>query len=116
MLKIVAQSNIVKSYNLGNLSAIQKKKVLHNFVYFNGKKILIIDNTGIYPNNSKPDIVLLTQSTKINVDRLLIALKPKIVIADGSNYRIIQKQWKESCKKHKIPFHATAEKGFYKLN
>ncbi|MEC5164992.1 competence protein ComEC [Flavobacterium sp. PL11] len=116
LLKSVTENNILQSYNLENMSKIHKKIVLHNFIYFNGKKILIVDISAIYPANNRPDIILLTQSTKINVDRLLMVLKPKIVIADGSNYRNIQKKWKESCRKYKIPFHTTAEKGFYKLD
>jgi competence protein ComEC len=41
--------------------------------------------------------------------------KPKMVVADGSNFRTIQKLWKATCLKQKIPFHATGEKGFYRL-
>jgi len=58
----------------------------------------------------------LTQSSKINLDRLFQIMKPKLVIADATNFKTIQKQWKASCEKQKIPFHATGEKGFYKLN
>jgi competence protein ComEC len=64
----------------------------------------------------KPDILMLTQSPKINFERLLKNTKPKMVIADGTNYKSIQQQWRETCLKEKIPFHSTNEKGFYKLN
>lgn len=101
---------------MGNLSSVKHKKELLNYIYFNGKKIFIIDSSGIYPKNSNPDVLLLTQSSKINLDRLLVTIKPKVVIADASNFKNIQKNWKASCEKYKIPFHATAEKGFYKLN
>ncbi|WP_234972894.1 ComEC/Rec2 family competence protein [Flavobacterium segetis] len=115
LLKTATTNNILQSYNMGNLSVIKKKTLLQNLVYFNGKKILIVDTTSVYPKNINPDILLLTQSTKINLDRLILTIKPKIVIADASNYRNIQVRWKASCIKHKIPFHATTEKGFYKL-
>jgi competence protein ComEC len=84
-------------------------------MYFNGNKILILDSLGVYPKNSQPDIVVLTQSPKINMERFLQTTKPKIIVADASNYRNIQKLWKATCLKAKIPFHATAEKGFYRL-
>lgn len=116
ILKTAHKSTIIKSYCMGNLSSVKHKKELLNYIYFNGKKIFIIDSSGIYPKNSNPDVLLLTQSSKINLDRLLVTIKPKVVIADASNFKNIQKNWKASCEKYKIPFHATAEKGFYKLN
>jgi competence protein ComEC len=76
----------------------------------------VLDSSGIYPKNIKPDIIVLTQSVKINADRMFQEMKPKLVVADASNFKNIQKLWKASCEKQKIPFHATGEKGFYKLN
>jgi competence protein ComEC len=37
-------------------------------------------------------------------------VKPQIVVADASNYKTIQKYWKEL--EQKIPFHAIGEKDF----
>ena len=111
-----AKNKILNSYLIGNFSHIQKQEPLSHTAYFKGNKILILDSIGIFPKNVNPDIVLLTQTPKINLERMLLSLKPKLVIADGSNYKYILKQWKLSCDKQKIPFHATAEKGFYKLN
>ena len=116
ILKTAQRNNLLKSYRIENLSTLQQKKRLQNFIFFNGKKIFVLDSSGIYPKNINPDIVVLTQSAKINADRLIQIMKPKLVIADASNFKNIQKLWKASCKKQKIPFHATAEKGFYKLN
>lgn len=110
------KNTILNSYLVGNFSLLKNKEKLKNMAYFNGTKILILDSLGMYPNELKPDIVILTQSSKINFDRMLQILKPKIVVADASNYSTIQNNWKESCLKQKIPFHATAEKGFFKLN
>ncbi len=116
ILKKTQKNSVLKQYCLGNLSIVQQKKKLQNFIYFNGTKIFIIDSSGFYPKTSNPDVLILTQSAKINLDRLFMNLKPKIVIADASNFKNIQKNWKASCEKQKIPFHATVEKGFYKLN
>jgi competence protein ComEC len=116
ILKTAQKNSLLKSYRIGNLSTLQQKKELQNFIFFNGKKIFVLDSSGIYPKNIKPDIIVLTQSAKINLDRLFQVMKPKLVVADASNYKNIQKLWKASCKKQKIPFHETGEKGFYKLN
>jgi competence protein ComEC len=116
ILKTAQKNSLLKSYSIGNLSTLEQKKRLQNFIFFNGKKIFVLDSSGIYPKNIQPDIIVMTQSAKINADRLLQIMKPKLVIADASNFKNIQKLWKASCEKQKIPFHETGEKGFYKLN
>jgi competence protein ComEC len=115
-LKNSTNKRAVSSYLVENFSTIKSKEMIRHTDFFKGNKILILDSLGNYTKDTKPDILLLTQSPKINLDRLLQNLKPKLVIADASNYNTIQKYWKASCEKQKIPFHATAEKGFYKIN
>lgn len=105
----------LKGYLVSKFLQLKQVEPLKNVVYFNGNRLLIIDSTGVYPANCTPDVLLLTQSPKINMDRMLQKLHPKIIIADGSNYKNIQNNWKKTCLIHKIPFHATAEKGFYKM-
>jgi competence protein ComEC len=116
ILKTAQKNNTLKSYRIGNLSSLREKKKIQNLFYFNGKKIFILDSSGVFPKNIQPDIIVMTQSPKINFERLLQTTKPKMVIADASNYKTIQKQLKATCMKQKIPFHATSEKGYYKLN
>jgi competence protein ComEC len=116
ILKNASQNKVLSSYLVSNFSTLKAKKPLRNLVFFEGKKILILDSLTVYPKGIRPDILVLTQSPKINLNRLLETLKPKLIVADASNYRTIQKLWKVSCEKHNIPFHATNEMGFYKLN
>jgi competence protein ComEC len=110
------KSNVFNSYLVGNFSVLNKSQKLKNVLFFKGHKISIIDSTGIYANSISPEILILTQSPKINLDRVLTQLQPKIIIADGSNSYTLQRIWQISCEKKNIPFHATAEKGFYRLN
>lgn len=116
LLKIALKNKPLNSYLMGNFSHLQTKKSLQNLLFFNGKKILVLDSLGVYPENSNPDILVLTQSPKINLDRLFKTTKPKMIVADASNYRTYIDLWKATCVKEKIPFHATGEKGFYRLN
>lgn len=115
LLEIASKNKTLSGYLMGNFSRLTTKKNLKNLIYFNGNQILILDSLGVYPKDIRPDIVVFTQSPKINLERFLTATKPKIVVADASNYRNIQKLWKATCLKAKIPFHATGEKGFYRL-
>jgi len=116
ILKKDTKNNITDAYLVGNFSNLKEVKDIKNILFFNGKRILLIDSTGIYENKIRPDIIILTQSPKINLDRMLQYLTPKIVIADATSSNAIQKRWKLTCLKKNIPFHATREKGYYKLN
>ena len=106
----------INSYLMGNFSTLKDTKKLQNVLYFNGSKILILDSLGVYPMKSNPDILVLTRSPRINLDRLFQEVKPKIVVADATNFKTYIQLWKATCLKKKIPFHATGEKGFYRLN
>lgn len=110
------KSNILGAYLVANFGVLKSVNKIKNVLFFNGRKILIIDSSGIYENAHNPEILLLTGSPKINLDRLLEDLKPKIVIVDGTNSYSFQKYWKNSCHKKRIPFHSTYEKGFFRLN
>jgi competence protein ComEC len=109
-------NNVLKSYLTANFSALTATEQIKNIAFFNEERILILDSTGTYSKDLHPTLILLTQSPKINLDRMLQVLKPQIVVADASNYKTIQNHWKVSCEKQKIPFHAIGEKGFFKLN
>lgn len=90
---------------------------LENSYLMENKHIYIIDSLAIYPPaGSKITHVLLTQSPKINLERLLDTIHPEIILADGSNYKSDVLHWKETCKKRKLPFHYTGEKGAYYFN
>ena len=114
--KIGSKNNTINTYLVGNFSHLAATKKLKNTAFFNGKRILILDSLGVYPIHSRPDIVLLTQSPKINLERLIQTTQPKVIVADASNYKNLQKLWEATCLKEKIPFHSTSEKGFYILN
>jgi competence protein ComEC len=105
----------VQHYVRGTFSDSLAVFPMQNVLVYNQKRILIIDSIGIYQTRLKPDIVLLIQNPKINLDRLIKTKQPKVIIADKSNYKSSIKRWEATCRKAKIPFHAIAEKGFYRL-
>ncbi|WP_245617603.1 ComEC/Rec2 family competence protein [Siansivirga zeaxanthinifaciens] len=80
-------------------------------------KLLLVDSLGIYNVKSfKPDYILLRQSPKINLNRLIDSINPKVIIADGSNYKSYLDYWETVCKKRKLPFHQTGKMGAYIIN
>ena len=111
----IAKNQILQSYLTANFAKLTQRENLQNLYYFNTKKILLIDSSAAVPLNIKPDIVILVNSPKINLERYLSAYTPKQIVADGSNYKSYIRLWKATCHKAKIPFHITNEKGFYKI-
>ncbi len=112
---LVATNNPITPYLVANFCSITATKPLGNLAYFNSKKIVLLDSSGSYPRNVKPDILVFRQSPKVNLDRVLQTCKPKIIVADASNYKSYVGLWKATCLKEKIPFHNTNEKGFFRM-
>ena len=120
--RVIAYSDIPKNHNTtlnhytrGTFSDSLLIFPLQNTISFQDKRILVIDNLGIYKTSIRPDIIVLTQNPKINLLRLIRDISPKVIIADKSNYKSTIKLWESTCRKERIPFHAIAEKGFYKI-
>lgn len=108
--------NTLKNYKVGryiNLTTIDNL----NFVYpFKDDYILVVDSLGVYETKKlMSKYVLLTNSPRINLNRLIDSLKPKYIIADASNYKSYVQRWKKTCMNKKIPFHSTYEKGAFVL-
>jgi len=91
-------------------------KTLQNSYHFKGQSLLILNKPEIISQKFlKTDYVILGNSPKINLNRFLNSIKPKIIIADGSNYKSDIPRWKKSCSDRKLPFYYTGEKGAFIL-
>ncbi|MEZ4855670.1 MAG: ComEC/Rec2 family competence protein [Gelidibacter sp.] len=106
--------NIIKNYKVGNAITKVDIDTLKSVYQIGTKHLLVIDSFGIYNIKTfKPDYVLLTNTPKINLSRLIDSLKPSMIIADGSNYKSYLKRWESTCIKQKIPFYQTSKKGAF---
>jgi len=80
---------------------------------YKDKTILVLDSVGVFPKLSSRPVLILTESPKVNLERLIDSLNPEIIIADGSNYTSYVARWKKTCAQKKLPFHHTGTKGAY---
>ncbi|MCL5246775.1 ComEC family competence protein [Cellulophaga sp. 20_2_10] len=116
-LKIVSSDSVKNNQTFNairiaeRIDATSRLKLKNNYNY-KGHTIIIVDSLAVYPT-TKNNTILLTQSAKLNLDRLITEVNPKEIIADGSNYKSTVSLWRKTCLKRKIPFHYTGEKGFY---
>jgi competence protein ComEC len=111
-------ANFKIAYLVGaELDEILPSEKIKNLYTFKNETILIVDSLGLYKFTLvKPTIIILRQSPKINLKRLLENLNPKLIIADGTNYKSYLKDWEETCLKNKTPFYNTLQKGAFVLN
>jgi len=89
-------------------------KELKNFYELKQKRIMVIDSTALF-NFPKfnPDILLLFNSPKVNLNRVIEVLKPDLIIADASNYTSFIELWEQTCLNKKVPFYQTGKKGAF---
>ena len=104
----------ISNYQVGSSIKTVSFDTLQNVYQVKNKTFLVIDNLSVYKSLSfKPEIILLRNSPKINLNRLIDSLEPELIISDGSNYKSYQNRWQATCEAKKIPFHKTSEKGAY---
>tara|TARA_B110000116_G_scaffold101527_1_gene88284 strand:+ start:39 stop:587 length:549 start_codon:yes stop_codon:yes gene_type:complete len=113
-LKNSNTERVIKDYKVGAAIKKQCDDSIRRLYQINDKSLLVVDSLGFYSTKTqKPQWVLLRQSPKINLSRLIDSLNPELIIWDGSNYKTDQERWKFTCITKKIPFHQTSEKGAF---
>lgn len=113
----IQHENAILSYTINQKIDSIIFDSLPSILQFNKKKLLIVDDLGVYNiPNLKHSIVLLSSSPKINLERLIKVLTPELIIADGSNYKSYVRDWALIASKRKIPFYNTNKKGAFIFN
>ena len=113
---VMTNDHVIKNFKIGNFITKTEEGNIESIYLIHNKKLLVIDCLGVYNINTfKPNYVLLRNSPKINLNRLIDSIHPELIIADGSNYKSYVARWEIICKKQKLPFHNTSEKGAFTI-
>ncbi|WP_026754991.1 ComEC/Rec2 family competence protein [Sediminibacter sp. Hel_I_10] len=108
------KNRVLNDFYVGNFIETTASDSLRSLYYFKRKSLFVVDSFAIYQINAfQPEVVLFRNSPKLNLNRLIDSLQPKLIVADGSNYRSYVNRWRATCLKRKIPFHHTAQEGAY---
>ncbi len=112
--QLSSENYLFKNYVVNhNIKKISFSSIKNSYRY-KQKDLVVIDSTSLYHSRSnKTTILLLRNSPKVNLNRVIHTLKPTIIIADGSNYKSYINRWEITCNAKKIPFHRTDKKGAY---
>ena len=92
---------------------------MNNFVQFYDRRIAIIDSTISKQKHAAVlavDILIVTQKSKKNVERILKEYSPKQVVADASISPYYSKRWLDACKKANIGFFDVKTEGAFQLD
>lgn len=98
------RENFIKSINYSKIN---------NFIEINSKKILVIDKSLNINKVLKPDILIIHNNPKINLERLLEKIEPKKVIFSTKNYKNNIDIWKRVLTIKNIEFYNMYEEGAY---
>ncbi|WP_431133921.1 ComEC/Rec2 family competence protein [Psychroserpens mesophilus] len=109
----IRNESMISDYTVGNFITSIEYDSLYDVYKTPHKTLLVIDSLSVYKVSFKPDYILLRNSPRVNLKRVIDSLKPELIIADGSNYKSYIKRWKTTCLKEKLPFHQTNEKGAF---
>jgi len=101
----------IKSYYTAVGATSFSEEILPKAFRYKNKTIIVLDSLGVYPKSKHIEIVFLTYSPKVNLERLIDSLKPELIVADGSNYHSFVARWEKTCNEKKLPFHHTGTKG-----
>lgn len=108
--------SVIRNYNLGHRVKETTWEPIQNLYGVAHKKLLIIDSLGVHQvPDLNPELILLRDSPKINLTRVLDSLKPELVIVDGSNFKTYIMRWEQSCREQHIPIHITGRDGAFIL-
>lgn len=108
----INHEKLLINYEVGEAIKRKESNQINDIYILNDVKVLIIDSLGVYNvHQFNPDFIVLRNSPKINLNRLIDNLKPQLIICDGSNFLSYQERWARTCAAKKIPFHQTSKKG-----
>lgn len=111
---VLHQQKLLLSYRVGEHISSKSIDSVFNIISYKNKQILIVDSLGVYQiNGIQNPTIILQNSPKINLNRLITTLKPQQIVADGSNYKSYVIRWKETCYTQKTPFWYTGQNGAF---
>jgi len=102
---------LIQNYTLLNQITEVRFDSLQNFYQLRDSKLIVVDSSGIYMDKPKGEIVLLSNSPDIHLEKLIQSLQPRQIIADGNNYKSYVERWSKSAELLNVKFHSTFQEG-----
>ena len=104
---------LIRSYLTSNNIKFYSEDTIPEVFSINKKLVLIPDSVGNHSKIKRVDLLILTNNPRVNLDRLIKHIDPKLIVVDGNNYRTFVERWKTSSRKRNVSFHYTGEMGAF---
>ncbi|SCY44430.1 competence protein ComEC [Nonlabens sp. Hel1_33_55] len=119
LVHLSSMDNVRRENSFNRLSQIEnfqkttlKIDSLPAMINYKNIPLIVIDESALFAETSvKEPIVLLSNSPKINLNKVITKLNPKLIITDGSNYRNFVDRWKATCNNRNVDFVNTYDEG-----
>ncbi len=110
------QNFLFSNYLIKKRAVLKRNDAFQHQYQHKKRTLMVIDSTFMYSQHFQDsDILLLSGSPRIHLERIIDSLNPKQLVADGSNYRNYMDRWEKTCADRDIPFHRTDRDGAFVL-
>lgn len=106
---VAIPQQLIKNFSTQHQVKIIHCKAIKNILPFKDDFLTIIDDKFYLDTSYPTHYLLLRNNPKIHLEKFLSNIRPKILIADGSNRPFIIEKWKQTCQKLQIPFYYTKD-------
>ena len=106
-------------YRIKEVNELNNLSVYENYLNYNGKKILLLDEAvSFIPQQPKPsiDLLVISKNPKVYMKKLAASLDIKQVVFDGSVPAWKTTYWKKDCDSLHIPWYDVTMKGAFVMN
>ncbi len=114
--RILNHTKKLNSYTVSDSSAYFADNVFYKnlrFIYFAGKRMVIVDKATTNPRKIPVDMLLISNNPDISIDELLTQYNPGLIIMDASNSATNIKKWIKQCIIRDVPFYVTSNTGAF---
>ncbi|MEI2740550.1 MAG: ComEC/Rec2 family competence protein [Chitinophagaceae bacterium] len=105
-------------YRINDGTTLDNLSVFENYLNYNGKHILLLDEpVSFLPQGTKPsvDLLVISKNPKVYIKKLATSLDIKQVVFDGSVPAWKANYWKKDCDSLHIPWHDVTVKGAFEM-
>ena len=106
---VAIPQQLIKNFRTQHQVKTIHYKAIKNILPFKDDFLTIIDDKFYLDTSYPTHYLLLRNNPKIHLEKFLSNIRPKILIADGSNRPFIIEKWKQTCQKLQIPFYYTKD-------
>ncbi len=116
-LKVYSEENMeysfLEDYKLGiGYRGEENHKSLQKIHELPKGYLLVVDSLSVYElNDFKNQKIILSNSPKLNLERMLLRLEPELLVFDATNYKSYVKRWQNTCEQMGVRHYTISEKG-----